>query len=83
MLRAYGFIGRIAAAACFVLLAVNFAAYAQSQPQSVNPTASAVNEQQLLRELDRVTGRITIPDGRAATLEDAVRAALNRAPELD
>jgi len=64
--RGRGFIGRIAAV-CFVLLAVNFAAYAQ-QPQSVNPTASSVKEEQLLRELDRVTGRVTIPDARAGTL---------------
>ncbi len=57
------------AAACFVLLAASFAAQAQSgQPQSVNPTASSVNEQQLLHELDRVTGRVTIPDRRAGTL---------------
>jgi formate dehydrogenase subunit gamma len=67
--RGRGFIARIAAAACFMLLAVNFAAYAQSgQPASVNPSASAVQEQQLLRELDRVTGRVTIPDARARTL---------------
>jgi formate dehydrogenase subunit gamma len=66
--RGLGFIGRIAAA-CVVLLAVNFAAHAQSgQPESVNPSASAVQEQQLLRELDRVTGRVTIPDARARTL---------------
>jgi formate dehydrogenase subunit gamma len=69
MFNARGLIARIAAAACFVLLATNFAAYAQSaQPQSVNPTASSVKEEQLLRELDRVTGRVTIPDSRAATL---------------
>jgi formate dehydrogenase subunit gamma len=69
MFNARGLIARIAAAACFVLLATNFAAYAQSaQPQSVNPTASSVKEEQLLRELDRVTGRVTIPDRRAATL---------------
>jgi len=34
-----------------------------------NPTASAVNEEQLFRQLDKLTGRITIPDARAATLE--------------
>ena len=68
MFRGLGFIGRIAAA-CVVLLTVNFAAHAQSgQPESVNPSASAVQEQQLLRELDRVTGRVTIPDPRARTL---------------
>lgn len=58
MFRGRGFIGRIAAVACLMLLAANFAAYAQSQqPQSVNPSANAVKEQELLRELDRVTGR--------------------------
>ena len=69
MFRAHGFIGRIAAMACLMLLTMTFAAYAQSgQPQSVNPTASSVQEQQLLRELDRVTGRVTIPDRGAGTL---------------
>jgi formate dehydrogenase subunit gamma len=33
-----------------------------------NPTAAAVQEGQLLRELDRVTGRVSIPDARAGTL---------------
>jgi formate dehydrogenase subunit gamma len=61
--------GRIAAIAWLVLMGATFAAQAQSdQPQSVNPTASSVQEQQLLRELDRVTGRVSIPDKRAATL---------------
>jgi formate dehydrogenase subunit gamma len=36
--------------------------------QPVNPTASAVNEQQLLRQLQRVEGRISIPDERAGVL---------------
>jgi formate dehydrogenase subunit gamma len=38
------------------------------QPSSVNPTASAVQEQQLLDRLQAVQGRITIPDDKAATL---------------
>jgi formate dehydrogenase subunit gamma len=67
--RGFAILGRIAAIAWLMLLGVTCAAYAQSgQPQSVNPTASSVQEQQLLRELDRVTGRVTIPDGRARTL---------------
>jgi formate dehydrogenase subunit gamma len=33
-----------------------------------DPTASAVREDLLLEELGKVTGRITIPDGRSATL---------------
>jgi formate dehydrogenase subunit gamma len=69
MFRGHGFIARIAATACWMLLTMTLAAHAQSgQPQSVNPTASSVQEQQLLRELDRVTGRITIPDRQAGTL---------------
>jgi formate dehydrogenase subunit gamma len=67
--RERGLFGRIAAMACLMLLTMSVAVHAQSgQPQSVNPTASSVQEQQLLRELDRVTGRVTIPDQRAGTL---------------
>jgi formate dehydrogenase subunit gamma len=66
--RVCSLFGRVAAVLSLVLMSAAVA-YAQSgQPQSVNPTASSVQEQQLLRELDRVTGRVTIPDGRAATL---------------
>jgi formate dehydrogenase subunit gamma len=36
---------------------------------SVNPTASAVKEDQLLGELNRITGRCTLPDQKACTLE--------------
>jgi formate dehydrogenase subunit gamma len=38
------------------------------QPTSVNPTASSVKEQQLLQELNRVQGRISIPDTSAGVL---------------
>src|SRR5215510_5473700 len=38
------------------------------QPASVNPTASSVKEQDLLRQLNQVQGRITIPDEKAAVL---------------
>lgn len=37
--------------------------------QQVNPTADSVNEQQLLGELNRITGRCTLPDQKACTLE--------------
>jgi formate dehydrogenase subunit gamma len=40
----------------------------QSQSGS-NPTAQAVTEQQLFEELNRIQGRITIPDDKAAVLE--------------
>lgn len=38
-------------------------------PSGSNPTAQAVSEQELLRELQRLQGRITIPDNKAAVLE--------------
>jgi formate dehydrogenase subunit gamma len=37
--------------------------------QQINPTASAVKEQQLLQELDRIQGRVSIPDARSGVLE--------------
>ena len=39
------------------------------QPNSVNPQASAVKEGQLLKELDRISGRCTLPDQKACTIE--------------
>jgi formate dehydrogenase subunit gamma len=42
---------------------------AQEGPSGSNPTAQAVNEQQLLEELNKIQGRVTIPDPKAATLE--------------
>src|SRR5690606_35531450 len=44
-------------------------AAAQEGTTGSNPTANAVSEQQLLDELNKVQGRITIPDGKAATLQ--------------
>jgi formate dehydrogenase subunit gamma len=38
-------------------------------PSGSNPTAQAVREQQLLDELNRIQGRITIPDDKAAVLQ--------------
>lgn len=42
---------------------------AQEGTSGSNPTAQAVSEQQLLDELNKVQGRITIPDRKAATLQ--------------
>jgi formate dehydrogenase subunit gamma len=41
---------------------------AAQQPTSVNPTASAVQEEQLLRQLQQVQGRVTIPDVKSGVL---------------
>jgi formate dehydrogenase subunit gamma len=39
------------------------------QPTSVDPQASAVKENQLLQELNRISGRCTLPDQKACTIE--------------
>jgi formate dehydrogenase subunit gamma len=58
------------AAGALVLLAMLAIAVPVSaqQPNLVNPTASAVNEEQLLRELRRVDGRVSIPDAKEGVL---------------
>ena len=59
----------IGALALVFMVAAAPPASAQQQPTSVNPTAQAVQEDQLLRELDRISGRCTLPDQRACVLE--------------
>jgi formate dehydrogenase subunit gamma len=44
-------------------------ASAQQQPNIVNPTASSVNENMLFEQEPTIRGRITIPDSKAAVLE--------------
>src|ERR1039458_8910183 len=39
------------------------------QPSSVNPSAAAVNEQQLLQQLKTIEGRGTIPDVKSYVIE--------------
>ena len=55
------------ALAFLALFAIAMPAGAQ-QPTSVNPTASSVKEDQLLRELQRVQGRVSIPDAKEGVL---------------
>lgn len=65
-----GRILRLALGAWALLLFVALAVPVQAQqPSSVNPTASSVKEQQLLQELNRVQGRVSIPDARSSVLE--------------
>lgn len=59
---------RAAVGACTLLLLV-VAAPAPAGAQQVNPTASSVKEQQLLQELNRIQGRVSIPDQRSGVLE--------------
>jgi formate dehydrogenase subunit gamma len=58
---------RLAIGAGALLLLVSAAS--PSIAQQVNPTASSVKEQQLLQELNRVQGRVSIPDQRSGVLE--------------
>lgn len=62
----------ISPAAAALILALGFLvlpAGAQEGPSGSNPTAQGVTEQQLLDELHKIQGRITIPDRKAATLQ--------------
>jgi formate dehydrogenase subunit gamma len=56
-------------ALALVVLAISWQPVVAQQPTTVNPQASAVKEDQLLRELDRITGRCTLPDQKACTIE--------------
>ena len=68
LFAALGRIGQAAALSLALLVATGVNVGAQ-QPNSVNPTASAVTEDQLFRQLNpTVAGRITIPDDKAGIL---------------
>jgi formate dehydrogenase subunit gamma len=58
----------IAAVALLIIAAVAMPAGAQ-QPNSVNPNADAVKEQQLLQQLNRIQGLGTIPDVKSYVIE--------------
>ena len=61
---------RLALAAIALLgLAVLVTPARAQQPNSVNPIANAVNEDQLLKQMDIVKGRGTIPDVKSYNLE--------------
>src|ERR1700758_4957206 len=60
--------GGLAALLVAALLALAAPASAQ-QPNSVNPTASSVTEQQLLQQFKTIQGRGSIPDVKSYTIE--------------
>src|SRR6201981_3289437 len=57
------------ALALIVAVAAPAGAQQRNPDSSVNPTASSVKEDQLLNELNRISGRCTIPDQKGATTE--------------
>src|SRR5947209_12381876 len=65
-------LGLIVAATVLALIvgvATPAAAQQRNPDSSVNPTASSVKEDQLLNELNRISGRCSIPDQKACTIE--------------
>lgn len=58
----------MAALALVVMMGVSSPINAQQSIQGVNPTAQAVKEEQLLRQLDAVSGRVSIPDQKSGLL---------------
>jgi formate dehydrogenase subunit gamma len=57
------------ALAFIVACAAPVSAQQRNPDNSVNPTASSVKEDQLLNELNRISGRCTLPDQKACTIE--------------
>ncbi|WP_027535064.1 formate dehydrogenase subunit gamma [Bradyrhizobium sp. WSM3983] len=66
-MSSFGRVIRLAIGAWALLLLIT-AAPAPSLAQQINPTASSVNERQLLQEADRIQGRVSIPDQRSSVL---------------
>ncbi|WBL81555.1 formate dehydrogenase subunit gamma [Bradyrhizobium xenonodulans] len=65
-MASFGRFIRLALGACALVLVI---VAAPASAQQVNPTASSVKEQQLLQELNRIQGRVSIPDQRSGVLE--------------
>jgi formate dehydrogenase subunit gamma len=59
----------VGALALMFIVAIAAPALAQQAP---NPTASSVREEQLLQEQNRISGRCTLPDQKACTIEQPV-----------
>jgi formate dehydrogenase subunit gamma len=58
----------VGALALFVM-ALGVQTVSAQQPTSVNPQASGVKEEQLFQELNRISGRCTLPDQKGCTIE--------------
>ena len=59
----------IVGALAFLLMTLGAQPASTQQPTSVNPQARAITEGQLLQELNRISGRCTVPDQKACTIE--------------
>jgi formate dehydrogenase subunit gamma len=59
----------VVGALALLALAIATQPASAQQPTSVDPQASAVKENQLLQEFNRISGRCTLPDQKACTIE--------------
>ncbi len=69
MAKVFATMRLIACALALAFVVATAMPVAAQQPNSVNPTAAAVKEQQLLQQLNKIEGRGTIPDVKSYTLE--------------
>ena len=69
MAKVFAHMRLIAGALALAFVVATATPVAAQQPSSVNPTAAAVKEQQLLQQLDKIEGRGTIPDVKSYVLE--------------
>ena len=68
MARFLSRVSHIFSVAAFLFALTMISPVSAQQPSRVDPSAAAVQEQQLLKELRRVQGRITIPDAKEGVL---------------
>ena len=59
---------RLTVGALVLLVVLTASAPSIAQRDQINPTARSVTEQQLLKEFDRIQGRVSIPDERSSVL---------------
>ncbi len=59
----------IVGALTLLVMALGAQPTSAQQPTSVDPQASAVKEEQLFQKMNRISGRCTIPDQKACTIE--------------
>jgi formate dehydrogenase subunit gamma len=69
MTRLIAGLRNVISALAFLALAMTASPAAAQQPSSVDPTKSAVSEEQLLQQFKTIQGRSRIPDTKAYTLE--------------
>ncbi|HEY1473650.1 MAG TPA: formate dehydrogenase subunit gamma [Pseudolabrys sp.] len=69
MAKVFAHLRLIAGALALAFVVATAMPVAAQQPNSVNPNAAAVKEQQLLQQLNKIEGRGTIPDVKSYVLE--------------